>query len=268
MKAMAAPAVEMGGQDFAHHSAVLGRPKLAYVLPPRERREAAVPILILLHPFAGNRTSWLRHAPELITDLARDTLVAMPECGRKWFIDDHAGTRYESYVTEELLPLLRVAYGATGPVAVGGFSAGGAGAAFLALRHPKVFSSALAVAGAFTAGNREGDPYRHVRSDDMMIPTEEEHDRVWGPPGSTTRMTYAPAALVSALPDHGPRPGFYLEVGTEDFPRMIEASETLAGLLEAAGLPFSFDRAHGDHSWTYAVPAMARLVRRWRADQP
>ena len=268
MRSMAIPDTDLGGYDFAHDSLVLGRRKLAYVLPPREKRGAPTPILILLHPFAGNRTSWLRHAPDLLADLARDTLVAMPECGRKWFIDDHAGTRYETYVTDELLPLLRTEYGADGPVTVGGFSAGGAAAIFLALRHPVLFSSALAVAGAFTAGNREGDPYRHVRSDDMMIPTESEHDRVWGPPRSATRATYDPAALVAALPKGGPRPRFHLEVGTEDFPRMIAASETVAALFETAGIPFAFSRRSGDHTWAYAAPAMARLVAEWRAARP
>jgi pimeloyl-ACP methyl ester carboxylesterase len=264
---MAAPDVDLGGHDFAHESSVLGRRKLAHVLPPRERHGDPAPILILLHPFAGNRTSWLRHAPDLLAELSRDTLVAMPECGRKWFIDDHAGTRYETYVTEDLLPRLRTEYGADGPVTVGGFSAGGAAAFFLALRHPELFSSALAVAGAFTAGNREGDPYRHVRSDDMMIPTEEEHDRVWGPPGSATRATYDPAALVATLPTAGPRPRFHFEVGTEDFPRMIAASTGVAVLFESAGIPFTFARAGGDHTWAYAAPAMARLVARWREDR-
>lgn len=268
MRAMAIPDADLGGHDFAHDSPVLGRRKLAHVLPPRETRGDPTPILLLLHPFAGNRTSWLRHAPDLVADLARDTLVAMPECGRKWFIDDHAGSRYETYVTDELLSQLRAEYGATGPATVAGFSAGGAGAVFLALRHPGLFSSALAVAGAFTAGNREGDPYRHVRSDDMMIPTEEEHDRVWGLPGSATRSTYDPAALVAALAPEGPRPRFHLEVGTEDFPRMIAASETMAGLLESAGVPFTLAGASGDHTWAYAAPAMARLVAAWRADRP
>lgn len=266
MRAMAIPDADLGGHDLAHESMALGRRKVAHVLPPRETLGDATPILILLHPFAGNRTSWLRHAPDLLADLSRDTLVAMPECGRKWFIDDHAGIRYETYVVEELLPLLRAEYGAAGPATVAGFSAGGAGAFFLALRHPGLFSSALAVAGAFTAGNREGDPYRHVRSDDMMIPTEDEHDRVWGPPGSGTRATYDPAALVAALPLGLPRPRFHLEVGTEDFPRMIAASETVAALFEATGIPFTFDRKGGDHTWSYAAPAMARLVARWRAD--
>jgi S-formylglutathione hydrolase len=264
---MTAPAAEIGGEDFAHESKALGRRKLAHVIPPRERPGGPTPILILLHPFAGNRTSWPRHAPDLIGDIARDTLVAMPECGRKWFIDDHAGTRYETYVAEELLPRLRTAYGADGPATVAGFSAGGAGAFFLALRHPDLFASALAVAGAFTAGNREGDPYRHVRSDDMMIPTEEEHDRVWGPPGSATRARYEPASLVAGIAPGGPRPRFHIEVGTEDFPRMIEASTTMAALFGTHAIPFRFARAPGDHSWAYAAPAMARLVEAWRSER-
>jgi pimeloyl-ACP methyl ester carboxylesterase len=257
----------VAGHDFAHDSAVLGRRKLAHVIPPRKAL-GAIPIVILLHPFAGNRTSWLRHAPDLMTDLARDTLIVLPECGRKWFIDDHAGARYETYVTAELIPAVRAEFGASGPVTIGGFSAGGAAAVFLALRHPELFASALAVAGAFTAGNREGDPYRDVRSDDLMIPTEDEHDRVWGPPGSATRATYQPAALVVALPKAGLRPRVLIEVGTEDFPRMIEASETMAEALDTAGVPFAFSRAPGEHTWAYAARAMGRLVAQWRGDTP
>jgi enterochelin esterase-like enzyme len=264
---MAAAATDLGGHDFAHESPILGRRKVAHVIPPRETRGRAPPVFVLLHPFAGNRTSWLRHAPELMAELARDTLVVLPECGRRWFIDDDSGARYETYVTDELLPLVGAEYGATGAVTVGGFSAGGAAAFFLALRHPGRFSSALAVAGAFSAGNREGDPYKDVRSDGMMIPTEAEHDRVWGPPGSATRATYAPAALVSALTRSGPPPRFHLEVGEQDFPRMIEASADMAAQFEATEVPFTFSRARGDHTWAYAGPAMARLVGQWRGDR-
>ncbi|MCB1499378.1 MAG: prolyl oligopeptidase family serine peptidase [Bauldia sp.] len=251
------------GHDFAHDSAALGRRKLVRVLAPPQGCDATTSCLILLHPFAGNRTSWLRHAPDLLTSISSDTLLAMPECGRRWFIDDHAGTHYESYIVEDLLPALANEYGVSGPVAVGGFSAGGAAAFFLALRHPDLFNAALAVAGAFTAGNRTGDPYRDVRTDDMMIPSEEEHDRVWGPPGSTTRALYDPGTLVAARLQ-GSQPRFLFDVGEDDFPRMIAASERMAGLLKDAGLPFAYSRSPGDHTWGYAVRAMARLVTSWR----
>jgi putative tributyrin esterase len=252
------------GNDLAHDSVALGRRKLVRVLAPPGGCDETTPCLVLLHPFAGNRTSWLRHAPDLLASISRDTLVAMPECGRRWFIDDHAGTRYESYVVEDLLPALRMQYGVTGRFAVGGFSAGGAAAFFLALRHPGLFSAALAAAGAFTAGNRTGDPYRHVRTDDMMIPSEAEHDRVWGPPGSETRTIYDAARLVGGG-DQRPRPRFVFDVGNDDFPRMIAASERMADLLTAGDLPFTYSRSRGDHTWGYAAGAMTRLVSEWRA---
>lgn len=249
--------------DFAHESAALGRRKLVQIRGPEAIR-GDTPILVLLHPFAGNRTSWTRHAPELLASLSRDTLVAMPECGRRWFIDDHAGVRYGAYVTDDLLPALRQAYGAHGPVAVGGFSAGGGAAFFLALRRPDIFSAALAAAGAFTAAEREDDPYAHVRTDDMMIPNETEHDRVWGPPASATRAAHDPATLVAKLPRAGRMPHFHFDVGTGDFPRMLAASERMAVLFAAAGIRFTFSRSPGDHTWPYAARAMPDVVARWR----
>ena len=103
----------------------------------------------------------------------------------------------------------------------------------------------------------------------MMIPTEAEHDRVWGPPGSATRATYAPGgAGRCAWPDPGRGPASTSRSANEDFPRMIEASAGMAALFEAAGIPFTFSRARGDHTWAYAAPAMARLVGQWRADRP
>lgn len=255
--------VEAEAEDFAHDSAALGRRKLVQVAAPASV-SPETPVLILLHPFAGNRTSWPRHAPDLLADLARDTLVAMPECGRRWFIDDHAGVPYGRYVVDDLLPALRARYGTDGPAAIGGFSAGGGAAAFLALRRPDTFSAVLAVAGAFTAAEREGDPYAGVRTDDMMIPTETEHDRVWGPPGSATRAAHDLGALVAAMSRGAPVPRFHFDVGTEDFPRMLAASETLAALLTGAGIPHTFTRSRGDHTWSYAARAMPAVVARWR----
>ncbi len=252
------------GEDFAHDSAVLGRRKLARVVAPRDARPSDAPILILLHPFAGSRHSWINHAPDLMARLGEDCLVVMPECGRRWFIDDHTGARYETYVTGELLPAVRRDYRAGGPASVGGFSMGGASAFFLALRHPELFVSALAVAGAFLAGNREGDPYEKVRTDSLMIPTEAEHDRVWGPPGSEVRRRYDPAALAPALAGGGGLPTFFFEVGRGDFPRMIEASLRMRDLLSAAAVRFAFAEHAGDHRWDYAAAAMARLLEEWR----
>lgn len=253
------------GHDFAHDSKVLGRSKIAYVLPPPAEVASERPMFMLLHPFGGNRSSWARHAPDLLATLAQDFVVVLPECGRGWFINDHGGKRYEDYLIGELIPLVRGRHGAAGPACIGGFSMGGASAFFLALKHPELFDAAFAVAGAFTAGNRTGDPYRAFRSDALLIPTEAEHERVWGPPGSAVRTNYEPATLVGQAKGRAPLPKFYFEVGSDDYPRALEASESMRALLADAGVEFEFAQHEGDHSWSYAVEGMTRLVAQFSA---
>lgn len=255
----------IAGHDFAHDSQVLGRKKIAYILPSPAEIAPGRPVFVMLHPFGGNRTSWLKHAPDLMAKLARDFIVVLPECGRHWFIDDHSGRSYEQYLVGELVPLVQESYGASGPVCIGGFSMGGASSFFLALRHPELFAVAFAVAGAFTAGNRRGDPYEAIRSDELMIPTEAEHERVWGPPGSAVRTKYDPAALVGQLKGRTRLPRFYFEVGKDDYPRALEASETMCALLKEAGAEVQFARHEGDHSWPYAADGMARLIAQSKA---
>ncbi len=253
------------GHDFAHDSKVLGRSKVAYVLPSPAGTASGRSMFMLLHPFGGNRSSWARHAPDLMAALAQDFIVVLPECGRGWFINDHAGKRYEDYLIGELIPLVRETYVAAGPACIGGFSMGGASAFFLALSHPELFHSALAVAGAFTAGNRTGDPYQAFRSDALLIPTEAEHERVWGPPDSAVRAKYDPKALIARIEGRARLPKFYFEVGRNDYPRALEASELMRALLAGAGAAFEFAQHEGDHSWRYAVEGMTRLAAQFRA---
>jgi putative tributyrin esterase len=252
------------GHDFAHDSKVLDRRKVAHIWPAAGGLASERSIFVLLHPFGGNRTSWARHAPDLMAALAEDFIVVLPECGRGWFINDHAGKRYEDYLIGELIPLVRETYAAAGPACISGFSMGGASAFFLALKHPDAFGAAFAVAGAFTAGNRTGDPYKAIRSDALLIPSEAEHDRVWGPPGSAVRAAYAPAALVGQIEGRKHLPRFYFEVGKDDYPRALEASETMRALLEGAGVAVQFAQHEGGHTWAYAAAGMGRLIAQFR----
>ena len=248
------------GHDFGHESAILGRRKFAHILPRTGSMAPEAKVFVMLHPFGGNRTSWMKHAPELMATLSRDYVVVLPECGRNWFIDDHSGKNYESYLIRELIPAVREKYGAAGPAAIGGFSMGGASAFFMALRHPDEFNSAFAVAGAFTAGNRQGDPYQALRSDELMIPSEAEHERVWGPIGGAVRAKYDPQDLVGRLKGRTQLPRFYFEVGRGDYPRALAASQRMSELLDAAGADFQFAYQDGAHNWDYAAAGMARLI--------
>ena len=259
------------GHEFEHDARALGRTKVACVrVPSVPPPPGGFPVCFMLHPFGGDRRSWERQMPGVLAEFGEALVFVLPESGRRWFMNDVSGRRYEDYLLEDLLPAVEEAF----PVAreagsriIGGFSMGGAGAVHLALRHPGVFSRAFAIAGAFFASEREGDPYAGLRGGTCMMPTQAEHERVWGPPGSDVRRTYDTARLVeTARAGHGP--ALALEVGTEDYPRVVEMNRRMHRLLVASGLSHTYEEHPGDHGWAYAARAASRLLGRLLATPP
>jgi S-formylglutathione hydrolase FrmB len=261
-------ATALPGADLPHRAAALGRRKVARVVVPAGPHPATgLPVCYLLHSFAGDRRSWLRALGPAVGEppLSRWVLVA-PESGRRWFINDHGGRRYEDYLLDDLVPAVEASLGA--PVdasrqVIGGFSMGGAAAVALALRHPRRFPRAFAYAGAFYANRRQGDPYRHLRDGACLMPTEAEHDRVWGPPGSPVRERHDPDRLIAAATAVGRWPRIALEVGLDDYPRVIEVNRQMHRALDEAGIAHHYREAGGDHGWPPAAAAARRLLARW-----
>jgi putative tributyrin esterase len=251
------------GFDFRHDASALGRPKTARVLVPAGAAPAdGFPVWYLLHGFGGDRLSWLTASGPA---LPADVIMVLPESGRRWFLNDAAGRRYEDYLLSDLVPAIDAVFD-TDPRArvIGGFSMGGAAAVFLALRHPEVFPAAFSYAGAFYASRREGDPYAGHRSGGCMMPTESEHERVWGPLGSAMRARYDPDSVVAEVDDARSHPAIVLEVGTEDYPRIIDMNRMMHRALDAAGIAHDYAERAGGHKCGDAKPTAARV----RAGRP
>src|SRR5688572_28315195 len=219
------------GFDVALSSERLRRTKTARVLVPSDSPpHNGWPLCCLLHSFGGNRLSWIHSIGSSLGRFpwARCVLV-IPESGRRWFMNDVAGYLYEDYLVSELLPTLDSALPIrSDPMgrSVGGFSMGGAAAVALALRHPDCFGVAFSYSGAFYANRRLGDPYRDFRSGPCMMPTEAEHERVWGPPGSATRSSYDPDHLVALSLERGFVPQLAITVGVDDYARVVEVNRS------------------------------------------
>jgi len=210
-------AVEATVVTDARFSPVLSRIKrINVILPPGyATNRHRYPVLFLLHGYGGNRDTWLRNTGLLRCMRTLNMIVVLPESGRRWYINDHEGHRYEDYLVQELVPLVARSFRTMedrGGRAIAGFSMGGAAAVFQALRHPDQFSVAASLSGAFEAPLREGDPYAiHRDNPALLMPTIESHERVWGGPGSPTRRGYHPHRLVD---QHDPRMpvALYLDV--------------------------------------------------------
>lgn len=255
-------------ETWEWESRALGSAKRVSVLVPRnyEFTSAEAPVLFLLHGFGASRSTWLTRTrlAEYLEEF--NLLVVIPESGRRWFINDVRGFRYEDYLIGELVPFIDENYGdliRRDSRAIGGFSMGGAASLMQALRYPDVFSVVLSHAGAFEAPQRVGDPYADLRNArDFMIPTTEAHERVWGPPGSVVRRRYDLYSLIgSATSTNGL--SVYADVGLGDYPRIIEMNRKIVVELKDRGVSVEFRECHGAHDLEYldrALPFSLKFV--------
>lgn len=257
-------------QEIIHPSRALGRDKKrCIVVSPKDAdARGPLPVCYFLHGWGGNAKSYLRHPGIQAAVLAAPWHTVFPESFRKWFINDHEGNRYEDYLVEELVPLIDERLGldaSPATRAIGGFSMGGCASFLAAARHTDVFGAVFCHAGAFEAPRREGDPYAHLRETGLplLMPTEADHVSVWGPLDSEVRNVYDPYLVIKHRRPEGLR--IYLDVGMEDFPRMIRMNQAFHQALTATGLPHEYHERGGAHDLDFvgaALPSSTEFLAR------
>ncbi|MEV6432687.1 alpha/beta hydrolase family protein [Nocardia sp. NPDC051463] len=188
-----------------------------------------------------------------------------------WQQDDPRFGRYrwETFLTEELPPIIDARFGGNGVNAIGGLSMGGQAAFILAARNPQLYRAVAGYSACpdiglaqaamlFSIANRGGDPMR-----------------MWGLPGGPAWSEHDPALLAERLRGKT----IYLSTGTgvpgphetEIKPQLAE-NVFLGGPVEASvnactvafaqrlrgfGIPAHVDyRPTGTHSWPYWQDAL------------
>lgn len=258
--------------DRTWPSAHLGRDKYVRLLLPRNRKIEGV--CYLLHSYGGNFKAWSERTPLAFFAARLPLLFVMPESGRRWFIDDAEGKRYGSYLLEELMPAVEAEFAPAttrGTRFIGGFSMGGAAAVFHALRRPELFGAAFAHAGAFHAARRVGDPYAAERgSRNLLMPDVAAHEAVWGSVGSRIRDEYDAVGVVERFAaTHQPAPRLYLDVGTDDYKRVVDTVHDFHGILTGFGVRHDYHELRGGHTWEYvsaALPGALEFLERCLAE--
>lgn len=247
------------------YSKALQRRKKVNVLLPEERGsyKERCPVLFLLHGYGGNRHTWLKNTSLIEYIESRSLIVVLPESGRRWFINDIEGYRYEDYLVDELVPFIDTQFLSIADRqgrAIGGFSMGGAAAVFQGFRHPDLFSVVFSQSGAFEAPFRTEDPYAAFRGDPkLLMPTVEAHEQVWGIPGSFVRQDYNPHRMVQECRGELEL-ALYLDVGTEDYPRMVQMNRNFHQVLLNQGIKHDYFEGRGGHDWSYADSALLRSL--------
>ncbi len=123
------------------------------ILPDGYDRSEALPVVYMLHGYHSRPVLWTDVCPDL-PPLA-DTyglIVVCPDGANSWYFDSplRPESRYETYVAKELVDYIDRNYrtlAAPSGRAITGFSMGGHGAMWLAIRHQDTFGACGASSG-------------------------------------------------------------------------------------------------------------------------
>jgi len=254
-------------REVTIESAALGRPASFQLLTPPGFSTSATrrwPVLVLLHGADDGPSSWTREVALVERCDSLDALVVLPDGGpvgfyTDWELPDSTGSTpgWERFHLDELPAVLERDYRAGGPRVVAGVSMGGYGALAYAAKRPGTFAAAASYSGLVHITHR-GMPSFLA----MMLLREHEHRHApWGSPRRNRKKWLAsdPYHLAEALRgtalylsagDGTAEPGDAAPRGTGLVERWIAPGTTsLAGRLEALGIPATISRNGGVHEW-------------------
>ena len=130
---------------------VIVRPTASHSHPTHQGR---LPVIYLLHGWAGNYAQWIGTAPQLpqkADDLG--VIFVCPDGGfDSWYFDSPIDPtiRYETFISKELVAYIDTHYPTAADRrhrAITGLSMGGHGALYVAIRHKNTFGAAGATSG-------------------------------------------------------------------------------------------------------------------------
>jgi len=218
-----------------------------------EHAKTRYPVLYLLHGAPGYPTDFIEYGdwPALSEKASAETggtapIMVMPDgnyTGEKhgdseWANSADGRDRFEDFVVQEIVPFtdkrFRTIQSAAGRM-IGGVSEGGYGCVNLALHHPNLFGSAIALSGYFDNGG-----FGWARK---VLGYDGEHLR------SNNPLGYIDTGLPSG---EGPRQWrtvrFFLGAGADEKHYTADTLR-LADKLKALGAPTTVQLANGKHGW-------------------
>lgn len=136
-----------------HSKAMRKDIKNVIITPDGMNKASLYPVLYLLHGYGGRYDTWINKIPGVI-GLADQyqMIIVCPDGGESWYFDSpiDANYRYETYITQELLPYVDIHYNTRkirNGRAIAGLSMGGHGALYLAFRHQDLFGACGSMSG-------------------------------------------------------------------------------------------------------------------------
>jgi len=130
--------------------------KCIFITPEKNSKTERFPVVYVLHGYSGNPSRTLKQdIPDLAEQSERYQMIfVLPDGGYdSWYFDSIAddNVRYETFISKELISFTDQCYPtlpAKNKRAIYGWSMGGQGALYLAIRHKDLFGAAGSICGA------------------------------------------------------------------------------------------------------------------------
>jgi S-formylglutathione hydrolase FrmB len=223
------------------YSASMKKNTRCVVIVPNAAANGKVPVLFLLHGFGGDHRSWLQIKPEL-PQLADEMqlMIVCPNGARSWYLDSpvDASMRYETYMTQELLPYIDSHYSTianSSGRAVAGLSMGGFGSLSLAIRHPDLYGTVCATSGSVNLLKKTFS-YKYR---ELILGSEYEHQANWS---RNSILTLAGSIQPGEL-------NVMIDCGTDD--EWLEENRKLHQILLDRKVPHDYVESPGGHDAEY-----------------
>ena len=212
------------------------------------------PVVYLLHGLTGKDGDWFTWGnlgpilDQAIADGRIPPLVIVaPGFGDSWYVDNPDAGGFglvETALAEDLVPAidasLPTARCRTGR-AIGGLSMGGYGAMLQGIDHPDLYVAAISFSGALHTPLVPNDPRRWI---------PDIYRNVFGDPFNPERFNAGNAfTKVDGLRPVKQKPAFYLTIGDDDYPDLIEASAMFHNRLKQTGADTTLRIGPGRHYW-------------------
>ena len=239
-------------QTIRISSEALGEQRAVNILLPADYDTSTrrYPVLYLLHGYSDDHTTW-----SLRTNLSHYAeqyrfIIVMPDGARSFYLNSAADpkARFEDFIMHDVVGYVDRHY-RTIPLrrarAIGGLSMGGFGAAYLGLKHSRMFTAL----GAFSAaiGFPHVAPGSHV--DESLRKRAFEIDPLFGKLGAPERSARDPFALIEKVPP-ATMPAIYISCGAQD--TLLSQNRAFVQVMAEKGVAYEYrEVAPRVHSWDF-----------------
>lgn len=204
------------------------------------------PVVFLLNGHGGNQNSWGGIVPLDSIASAYSIIIVTPHGRNTWYWDSPRDpkVKMETFITDELIPYIDSNY-RTIPApesrAITGFSMGGHGALWLAIRHPELFANAGA-----SSGGVDFTPFPGRWNIPTALGALDENRELWE---SHTVMSQLDALQQCEQPLN-----IIFDCGTEDF--FYDVNCALDSALNYRHIHHTYITGPGKHNGEYWTRAL------------